>query len=60
MTLDKVLIVLYYSSSCFVLILVYGKKIKNFLTSKKRFYMRWFYNCRSRYRGYKLVPNQEI
>ena len=50
----------YYSTSLLVLILIYGKRIKKFFTSKKRFYMRWFYNYRSRSKGYRLVPNHEI
>lgn len=50
----------YYSTSLFVVLLIYGKRIKKFFTSKKRFYMRWFYNFRSRRRGYKLVPTEEI
>lgn len=50
----------YYSTSLFVVLLIYGKRIKKFFTSKKRFYMRWFYNFRSRRRGYKLVPTKEI
>lgn len=50
----------YYSTSLFIVLLIYGKRIKKFFTSKKRFYMRWFYNFRSRRRGYRLVPTEEI
>lgn len=60
MTLANTCCIIYYSSSIFVIFIIYGKKIKNFLTSKNRFYMRWFYNCRSRYRGYRVVPNYEL
>lgn len=60
MGLENVCCILYYSTSLFVVLLVYGKKIKNFLISKDRFYTRWFYNFRSRSRGYRIVPNTEI
>ena len=60
MTIADTCCILYYSTSLFVVILIYGKKIKNFLLSKNRFYMRWFYNFRSRSKGYRLVPNEEI
>jgi len=60
MTLADTCCVIYYSTSIFVVLLVYGKKIKNFFTSKNRFYMKWYYNFRSKYRGYRLVPNNEI
>jgi hypothetical protein len=60
MELANVCCIAYYSTSLFVVLIIYGKKIKNFLTSKKRFYVRWFYNFRNRSKGYKPVPNYEI
>ena len=60
MGLEKACCIAYYSTSLFVILIIYGKKIKKFLTSKNRFYIRWYYNCRSRYRGYSRIPNEEI
>ena len=49
----------YYGLNILTIIVLYGKKIKNYILSKDRFYFRIYYNIRNRIKGYRPVPTSE-
>jgi|SaaInlStandDraft_1057018.scaffolds.fasta_scaffold302691_2 hypothetical protein len=53
-------IIVYYALGILTIISINGKRIYNFLTSKKRWYIKLFYNIRNRMKGYRPVPTEEI
>jgi hypothetical protein len=59
MSVSEGCIIFYYSFGSLTLIMLYGKKLYYFLTSKNRWYIKLFYNIRNRMKGYKPVPTED-
>ena len=59
MSLSEGCIIIYYILGSLTIISIYGNKIYYFLTSKKRWYIKLFYNMRNKMKGYKLVPTED-